>query len=91
MNNTITRDDVKQLAASIELLAKDMQTKLDNNGDFLSTANELVRCSQTFVFELGELYAIEQVGQAAKTYKARSVNQNYHNLRAANGRFIKKI
>jgi len=91
MNNTITRNDVKQLAANIEVLAKDVQNKLDNGGDFLSAANELVRYNLTFVFELGELYAVEKVGQAGATVKARPVNQNYHNLRAANGRFTKKV
>ena len=41
MSNT-TRNDVKQLAANIENLAKEVQSKLDTNGDFLATANELV-------------------------------------------------
>jgi len=91
MNNTITRDDIKQLAANIEILAKDIQTKLDNNGDFLSTANELARSNMTFIFELGELYAVEKVGQAGATVKARPVNANYHNLRDNHGRFTKKI
>jgi hypothetical protein len=90
--NTTTRDDVKQLAATIEVLAREVQSKLDTNGDFLSTANELVRNNLTFVFTLGEVYALEQIGSAGKTVKATKVNSaNYHSLRDNRGRFAKKI
>lgn len=88
MSNT-TRNDVKQLAEKIEVLAKEVQSKLDSNGDFLATANELVRNNVTFVFALGEVYALEQVG-GGKKVKATSVG-NYHNLRDSRGRFTKKI
>jgi hypothetical protein len=90
--NTTTRNDVKQLAATIEVLAKEVQSKLDTNGDFLSTANELVRNNLTFVFALGEVYALEQVGNPGKTVRATRVsNPNYHNLRDSRGRFISKV
>ena len=88
--NTTTRNDVKQLASTIEALAKQFRDNLDNNGDFLSTANELVRNSQTFVFALGEVYALEQVGSTGKTVKATKVsNQSYYNVRDTKGRFTR--
>ena len=89
--NTTTRNDVKQLAQTIESLAKEVQSKLENNGDFLSTANELVRNNLTFVFALGEVFALEQVG-VSKTVKATKVgNSNYHNVRDSLGRFTRKV
>lgn len=94
MNTTVTittRDDVKKLAITIEALAKEVQSELDNNGDFLSTANELVRNSSTFVFALGEVYALEQASLPGQSVKARVVNANYHNVRDSHGRFTKKI
>lgn len=88
--NTTTRNDVKQIAANIEALAKQFQSNVDSNGDFLGTANELVRNSQTFVFALGEVFALEQVGAAGKTVKATKVsNPNYHNVRDSKGRFTR--
>lgn len=95
MSNT-TRNDVKQLAATIEALARDVQSKLDTNGDFLGAANELVRNQLTFVFTLGEFYALQQTG-STKTVKASTVSNpngtvpNYHNVRDAFGRFAKKV
>lgn len=95
MSNT-TRNDVKQLAATIEVLAKDVQSKLDSNGDFLSAANELVRNNLTFVFTLGEFYALQQVG-STKTVTATTVSNpsgttaSWHNVRDSRGRFARKI
>jgi hypothetical protein len=95
MSNT-TRNDVKQLAQQIETLAKEVQSKLDTGGDFLSTANELVRNNVTFVFALGEVYALEQVG-TKKTVRATTVSnpsgtsRNYHNVRDSRGRFSSKV
>ncbi len=89
MSNTTTRNDVKQLAERIETLAKQVQSQLDNNGDFLRTANELVRNNLTLVFALGEVHALEQVGTGRKV-KATSV-PNWHNVRDSRGRFTKKI
>ena len=90
--NTTTRNDVKQLAANIQALAQQFQDCLDNNGDFLDTANELVRNSQTFVFALGEVYALEKVGSQGKTVTATKVsNPNYHNVRDARGRFARAV
>lgn len=94
--STSTRNDVKQIAQQIENLAKEVQSKLDNGGDFLSTANELVRNNVTFVFALGEVYAIEQSG-AKKAVKAKTVSnpsgtsRNYHNKRDTRGRFAPKV
>jgi hypothetical protein len=67
---------------------------VDNNGDILGVANELVRNSQTFVFALGEVYALEQVGSQGKTVKATQVkagNANYHNVRDNRGRFTRAV
>lgn len=96
MSNT-TRNDVKQLAATIEALARNVQTTLDNNGDFLAAANELVRNNLTFVFTLGEFYALQQVG-GTKTHVATPVSNpngtkaiNYHNVRDSRGRFTRKV
>jgi hypothetical protein len=93
MSNT-TRNDVKQLAEKIEVLARDVQAKLDNGTDFMVVANELVRNNLTFVFTLGELYALQQVG-TNKSVKATAVsnhgNANYHNVRDSRGRFAPKV
>jgi len=94
MSNT-TRNDVKQLAANIENLAKEVQSKLDSNGDFLTTANELVRNNLTFVFTLGEFYALQQIG-TNKSVRATPVSNpsgisGWHNVRDSRGRFSKKI
>jgi len=92
-SNITTRNDVKKLTANIESLAREVSVKLDTNAtDLLDFANELVRNSLTFVFALGEVVALEQVGASGKTYQAVKVGtQNYHNLRDNRGRFAKKI
>lgn len=95
MSNT-TRSDVKQLAANIEALARDVQSKLDNNGDFLGAANELVRNNLTFVFTLGEFYALQSAGTNSKTVQAKPVSNpsgtaNWHNVRDSRGRFAPKV
>ncbi len=38
-----TRNDVKVLVEKIETLATQVKDKLDNGGDYLTLANELVR------------------------------------------------
>jgi hypothetical protein len=91
MSLITTRSDVKQLAVNIENLAKQIQSEIDtNNNNFLDTANDLVRENSTFVFALGEVYALEQVGSSKKV-RARTVNPNFHNVRDARGRFARKI
>lgn len=97
MSNT-TRNDVKNLAKTIESLAKDVQLKLDTDGDFLSSSNELVRNNMTFVFTLGEFYALQQAGtKPAKTKKVAAVssstgmNSKWHNVRDNLGRFTRKV
>jgi hypothetical protein len=94
MSNTTTRNDVKQLAQQIEALAHDVQSKLDNNGDFLMAANELVRNTNTFVFTLGEFYAIQQQGTSkavtGTVVSNPSGTPRYHNVRDSRGRFARK-
>lgn len=93
MQNT-TRNDVKKLAQQVEVLAREIQSKLDSGGDYLSSANELTRNNMTLVFSLGEVYALEQVG-TTKTVKATTVSNpsstGWHNVRDSRGRFAKKI
>lgn len=94
--STTTRNDVRQLAEKIESLAKQVQDKLNNNSsDLLPTANELVRNNLTFVFALGEIYALEQVGGGkpvkAKVAKASNKSAKWHNVRDSFGRFTKKV
>jgi hypothetical protein len=93
MSNT-TRNDVKQIAATIESLAKQFQANLESGGDILGTANELARNSQTFVFTLGEFYALQQAG-STKTVTGTAVSNpsgtpRYHNVRDSRGRFTRK-
>jgi hypothetical protein len=94
MSNT-ARNDVKQLAANIENLAREFQSKLDSDGDFLTVANEIVRNNLTLVFTLGEYYALHQSG-TGKNVRAAKVNGTnkqavYHNVRDNRGRFISKV
>ncbi len=89
-----TRNDVKQIAATIENLARDVQSKLDTDGDVLTVANELVRNNLTFVFSLGELYALQQMNSSKKTTAtvvANGVSRLRHNVRDALGRFTRKV
>lgn len=97
MQSTNTRNEIKQLAQTMETLAHEVQVRLDAGSDILTLANELVRNSSTFVFTLGELYALEQVG-TTKTRTARKVtsgstasSRNYHNVRDNLGRFTSKV
>lgn len=97
MSNT-TRNDVKQLAEKIEVLAREVQNKLQNVGnDFLTTANELVRNNLTLVFTLGEVYALEQSGSPGKTATGTVVsNPNgtkpaWWRQRDSRGRFLKNV
>lgn len=53
---------VKDLVSNIEKLAREMQLKIDLNQSILLEANELVAKSSTFVFALGEVYALQNVG-----------------------------
>ena len=65
---------VKDLVSNIERLAKEMQLKIDLNQSILLEANELVAKSSTFVFALGEVYALQNVGllNNAATNSSRS-------------------
>jgi hypothetical protein len=94
-NSTTVRNEVKQLAQQIENLAREVQVRIDNGSDPLMVANELVRNNSTFVFVLGEMYALEQ--STGRTVKATPVSnpnntsRNYHNLRDSLGRFTRKV
>jgi len=92
--NSTVRNEVKQLAQQIETLAHEVQVRIDAGSDPLMVANELARNSSTFVFVLGEMYALEQT--TGKSHKATVVSnpsnttRNYHNVRDALGRFTRK-
>lgn len=87
-----TKNDIKNFAQKIESLAKEVVNRVDNNGDILTAANDLVRSSSTFVFVLGEVHAVEQLTKDnVKSDKkvCSSKIHNYHNLRDSFGRFKK--
>lgn len=92
MSYSASRNDVKQLALKIEEFAKEVQSQVDAGGGFLTPAHELVRNVNTFIFALGEVYAVEQLG-SGKTVTATPVSKthssNYHNVRDSLGRFRK--
>lgn len=56
MSYDVLKNDIKQLASMIELLAKEVQNSIDNDQHILSLGNELVKNSTTLVFTLGSLY-----------------------------------
>jgi hypothetical protein len=92
-NSNVVRNELTKYAQQIESLAREVQNRLATGGDPLSVANELVRNSTTFVFTLGEMYALES--NSGKQVKAKSVSnpnqtpRNYHNKRDALGRFTR--
>lgn len=88
------RNELSKYAQQIEFLAQEVQKKLSQGLDVIVLSNELVRNSSTFVFTLGEMYALESkgVGNAVKSTPSglkNSTPRNYHNLRDASGRFVK--
>lgn len=99
MSYSASRNDVKQLTQQIENLAKQVTVKLDAGEPFLPLANELVRNTSTLTFVLGEVYAVEQLGNSkkmsAKTvqYSSKSNTSNYrHNKRdSSTGRFLPRV
>ena len=60
MSHDVLKNDIKQLASMIELLAKEVQNSIDNDQHILSLGNELVKNSTTLVFTLGSLYQESQ-------------------------------
>jgi hypothetical protein len=90
MSYSASRNDIKQLAQKIEEFAKEVQTSVDTGSGFLTPAHELVRNVNTFIFALGEVHAVEQLG-SGKVVRATTVsNPNYHSLRdPSTGRFRK--
>lgn len=95
MQPTDTRNEVKQLARTLETLAQQIQSKLDSGDNIMPLANELARNSSTFVFTLGGLYAMET--NTGKTVSAKTVSRsprnysNNHNLRDSLGRYTRKV
>lgn len=94
MNNT--RNEIEKLASTMESLAHEIRVRLKAGQDILGLSNELVRNNSTFVFTLGEMYALEQVGstrtvQAKKVSAPSGTHRNYHNLRDTTGRFTRKV
>ncbi len=65
--NSTVRTVLNKYAQQIESLAKQVQTTLTAGGNPLTVAHELVRNSSTFVFVLGEMYALEAVGKSKTT------------------------
>jgi hypothetical protein len=81
-----TKNDVKNLAAQLESLAKEVQSQITVGGDYLKVANELVKTKELFVFTLGEVYALDQVGKNKPvSVKAARVSRPYK--RDSLGRF----
>ena len=100
MTDQTTRNEIKQLAKTLENLARDIQVKLDNGGNIMPTANELARSSSTFVFTLGGMYALENSGVSrgnvttktvSKSTPSTSSSPNYHNVRDTLGRFTRRV
>jgi hypothetical protein len=93
MSNTSTvRNEVSKLAQQIEDLARQVQDAISRGTDPISLANELVRNSSTFVFTLGEMYALEESGKKVKgttVSNPNKTNRNYHNVRDSLGRFTR--
>jgi len=90
---SVTRTDVKKIAAHIEVLAKQLQDNLDKSSDdFLQAANELVRDSSTMIFVLGELHASEQLvkNPTTKTTPISSCKSRVY-YRDNQGRFASKL
>ncbi len=95
--NSAIRNEVSKLAQQIETLARQVQDKLATGADPIGVANELARNSSTFVFALGEMYALEEAGvKGKKSVKVTTVSnpnntkpRNYHNVRDSLGRFTR--
>lgn len=98
MHNT-TRNEVKQLAQTLESLAHEIQVRLEVGDGILDIANELARNSSTFVFTLGSMYALDELGNITISTKKKSrlttpsisVHPNFHNVRDSRGRFARKV
>ena len=85
---TVSRNDVKTLAAKVEYLSKEIQDKIDNGGDYITAANELVRNTMTLTFTLGEVTAFEQSGRKVKAMTSSNPNRTPRTYaRDSRGRF----
>lgn len=96
-----TREDIKALAVEIENIAKELQERLSDNRNFLPAANALAAKNTTFVFAVGEVYALERTAEDMKSRVQSVISKskrtgccprlNYHNIRNALGRFSRKL
>lgn len=96
MQSDSVRNEIKQAAQTMETLAHEIQVRLESGTDILALANELVRNSSTFVFSLGEMYALERVSTSRKTKSKSTVSASTHNYRhnlrdPHTKRFIRKV
>lgn len=93
---SVTKSDVKEIAAHIELLAKQLQDKLSSDLDFWYPANELVRDFSTMIFALGEYHASKQLGATnslqknKKTAAKTTTRMSRIYYRDSQGRFASK-
>lgn len=92
----VTRNDVNVVAAKIESLAKELQSRLSGSGDILTIGSELVRNTSLLTFSLGELTTTElgksqvvpvSVTPVTKPTTTPKTVSNYHNKRDSRGRF----
>ncbi|HEY5268686.1 MAG TPA: hypothetical protein VII94_06240 [Candidatus Saccharimonadales bacterium] len=97
-SSSTIRNEVSKLAQQIETLARRVQDQITQGGDVIVAANELARNSSTFVFTLGEMYAIEESGKKTKTINMIPVStlnnplhKKFHNVRDSLGRFTRKV
>lgn len=77
-----SKADIKKIAIQIENLSKDVQGKVDSNGDYVAVASRLFAEATTMVFALGELAAAEE-------RKRQFATRNYK--RDVRGRFASKV
>lgn len=92
MDNIKTvRTVITQIAQQIENLARQVQTNMSQNKDIITPANELARNASTFVFTLGEMYALQSGKKVKGTTVSNPSNtaRNYHNVRDSLGRFTR--
>jgi hypothetical protein len=92
MDNIKTvRNVITQIAQQIENLARQVQTNMSQNKDVITPANELARNASTFVFTLGEMYALQSGKKVKGTTVSNPSGTNYRHARrdTTTGRFIK--
>lgn len=94
MDNIKTvRNVITQIAQQIENLARQVQTNMSQNKDIITPANELARNASTFVFTLGEMYALQNgkkvKGTAVSNPNGTATNYRHSRRDTATGRFVR--